>query len=321
MPRNTEVISNCTDFYNLLRNQSQATCKPMECGQSFHSDDENALLDLHRFIFAPGFELSVNQYTVKKDFSLECEPQYNAVELQVVFSLGDGERTKEQNTFLRLYGSDGTSRHCTLNYKSGQYLVVEMIVLLQHLSCYMDISSLTGLCCAEYQITDSNALSGLLPIVHHIVTSYKSGNMLKLFYQAKSLELLSIIIPVLTERRGLICSSCNGFCREDIEAIMQANKIIEDRYGETFSVKQLAAMVYINIDKLKTGYKEVYGTTVHEAVIARKMEIAYQLITNKHASVKDVSLSVGYSNQGHFIDLFRRYYGVTPGELLYNVKK
>ncbi|HWQ76143.1 MAG TPA: AraC family transcriptional regulator [Syntrophomonas sp.] len=316
MPRNAAVISNCTDFYNLLRIQSQATCIPIESGQSFYSDDENALLDLHRFIFAPGFELSINQYTVKRDFSLECEPQYNAVEFQAVFSLADGELNKAPNIFVRLYGSDGTSRNCTLNYKNGKYLVVEMIVLLQHLSCYMDISFLTGLCCAEYQITDSSALTSLLTIVHHMINSYQSGNMLKLFYQAKSLELLSIITPVLAEKRGLICSSCNGLCKEDIHAIMQANKIIEERYSEPFSVKQLAAMVYINMDKLKTGYKEVYGTTVHEAVIARKMEIAYQLITNKHTSVKDVSLSVGYSNQGHFIDLFRRYYGVTPGELL-----
>jgi AraC-like DNA-binding protein len=191
-----------------------------------------------------------------------------------------------------------------------------MTVLLKHLSRYVDIGSLAGLCCTEYKIADADALIGLLPIVHQIINSYQAGNMLKLFYQAKSLELLSIIVPILTEKRRLICSSCNGFCQEDIHAIMQANKIIEERYCETFSVKQLAAMVYINMDKLKTGYKEVYGTTVHEAVIARKMEIAYQLITNKHASVKAASSSVGYSNQGHFIDLFRRYYGVTPGKLL-----
>ncbi|RFZ76262.1 AraC family transcriptional regulator [Lacrimispora amygdalina] len=40
-------------------------------------------------------------------------------------------------------------------------------------------------------------------------------------------------------------------------------------------------------------------------------------------SVKAASLSVGYRNEGHFIDLFRRYYNFTPGELLRtkNVKK
>lgn len=321
MSSNTQVIGNCTDFYNLLRVQSQAEYLPMEFGQSFRSDNERMLLNLSRFIFAPGFELAINHYTVKRDFILECEPQYNAVEFQVVFPLKNGKQNNDSGTFVRIFGCDDTSRHCTLPYKKGEYLAVEMVIFLQHLSCYIDLTALDKLCCQEYKITDSETLSGLFPVVQNMISNYQSGNMTNLFYHAKSLELLSIIIPVLKKKRSLICSPRNGLYREDINAIMLANQIIMERYTETLAVKQLASMVYINTDKLKTGYKEIYGITVHEAVITRKMEMAYQLILNKHASVKDASRSVGYSNQGHFIDLFRRYYGLTPGELLSSINR
>jgi AraC-like DNA-binding protein len=92
--------------------------------------------------------------------------------------------------------------------------------------------------------------------------------------------------------------------------------MIQKRYGEDLTIKKLAEMAYINTDKLKTIYKAIYGTTVHDAVVTRKLEVAYHLISNKHYSVKDTSTSIGYSNQGYFIKLFRQHYGLTPGELL-----
>lgn len=317
-----EVISNCTDFYNLLCCQTKTSCIPAEFGQTFCGDNGNTVFTLYRFMFAPGFELSITKCTVKEDFYLECKPVYRAVEFQTTFELTEGKPNNNPNFILQFNSTDEAPGYCRSGYRKGEYLTVEMIVLLQNLSCYVDVTSFTGMCYTKFQIPDSKA-SVLLSVVNQIIHSCFSGNRQMLYYQAKSLEMLSAIVPILTEKYAMRWSSIiSSFSKEDVYAIMQADKIIKERYAELLPVKELAAMVYININKLKSGYKKLYGMTVHEAVTARKMEIAYRLIINEGCSVKDASLSVGYRNEGHFIELFRRYYNFTPGELQHkNVKK
>ena len=45
------------------------------------------------------------------------------------------------------------------------------------------------------------------------------------------------------------------------------------------------------------------------------MEMAYRLLQSGKYKVKDVVWMVGYTNASHFIDTFKKRYGVTPGEI------
>ena len=54
---------------------------------------------------------------------------------------------------------------------------------------------------------------------------------------------------------------------------------------------------------------------VFEGVVEKRMEMAYRLLQSGKYKVKDVVWMVGYSNTSHFIDVFRKRYGVTPGEI------
>ncbi len=315
---NTSIaaVENFTDFYNILHRDFKAVYMPMEQSQSVTSDNDNINLSVCRYVFAPGFELSISKYHIKNDFFLECEPEYNSIELQAIYET-DNHIANKPDIFMRIFGDDDTTRRCAIHYQKGRYFAVEMAVTLQHLPQYIDVQALMGLRCAEYKLNANPLFSD---VIGQIRNNFQIGNMQKLYYQAKSLELLSFIVSVLEKNSINADKACSRFCSEDIVAIKKAHEIIRDRYDTNLTIKQLASMVYINSDKLKTGYKALYGMTVHEAVISRKMEVAYRLITHEHISVKDTSLQVGYSNQGHFIDLFRRYYGFTPGELLLNMK-
>ncbi len=317
MNTNIATVENFTDFYNMLHRDFEAVYKPMEQSQSVSTNNDNINLSVCRFVFAPGFELSISKYHIKNDFFLECEPQYNSVELQAIYEINNNKFPNKPDIFMRVFGDDNTTRRCAIHYRKGIYYSVEMAVTLQHLPHYIDVQALMGLRCAEYRLTNESLFSD---VIGQIRNNFQMRNTQKLYYQAKSLELLSFIVSVLEKNNVKASTICSRLCTEDILAIKKAHEIIHDRYDTNLSIKQLASMVYINSDKLKTGYKSLYGMSVHEAVISRKMEVAYQFIMNEHMSVKDSSLQVGYSNQGHFIDLFRRYYGFTPGKLLLNAK-
>lgn len=316
---NTHIIAvdNFTDFYKMLHRDFEAVYVPMEQSQSVTTNNQNINLSVCRYVFAPGFELSISKYHIKNDFFLECEPQYNSIELQAIYELDKNKISSQPDILMRVFGDDDTTRHCAIHYQKGRYFSVEMAVTLQHLPHYIDMKALMGLQCAEYRLNNDPLFSD---VMGQIRRNFQIGNIQKLYYQAKSLELLSFIISVLEKNNVNTREVCSRLCAEDIAAIKKAHDIIHDMYGINISIKQLTSMVYINSDKLKNGYKALYGMSVHEAVISRKMEVAYQLIMHEHTSVKDTSLQVGYSNQGHFIDLFRRYYGFTPGEVLLNMK-
>lgn len=313
MNTNTMAVENFTAFYNMLRRDFEASYVPAKQSQSVITDNDNINLSVCRYVFAPGFELSLSNYHIKNDFYLEYEPQYSSVELQAICEMDNNKILDKPNIFMRVFGNDDTARHRVMHYKKGEYFSVEVAITLQYLPRYIDVKALMGLRCAEYVLDNEPIFSD---VARQIYSNFQAGNTQRLYYQAKSLEILSFIVSVLERNSGNTDEVCSHLCTEDITAIKKAHEIIHEMYDSNLSIKQLSDMIYINSDKLKTGYKLLYGMSVHEAVISRKMEVAYQLITHERTSVKDTSLQVGYSNQGHFIDLFRRYYGFTPGELL-----
>lgn len=44
--------------------------------------------------------------------------------------------------------------------------------------------------------------------------------------------------------------------------------------------------------------------------------MAHDLLESGRYKAKDVAWMVGYTNVSHFIDAFRKHYGLTPGECL-----
>ena len=57
---------------------------------------------------------------------------------------------------------------------------------------------------------------------------------------------------------------------------------------------------------------------VNDYVVEKRLEAAIRLLkTGKH-TVQEVTWMVGYSHTGYFIELFRKHYGISPGEMLKN---
>ena len=59
--------------------------------------------------------------------------------------------------------------------------------------------------------------------------------------------------------------------------------------------------------------KEI-GITPGEYLIRLRMEKAADLLLNRLLSVKEVMAMSGYGNRGHFLEHFRRYFGVAPSD-------
>jgi AraC-like DNA-binding protein len=106
----------------------------------------------------------------------------------------------------------------------------------------------------------------------------------------------------------------------DSQKIAKAKEILLRDISDPPVIAELSKMAGINELKLKTGFKELYGTTVCNFVKQRRMEKAKNILESGKASVSEAAWSVGYTNVSYFISVFRSYHGLNPGEFLSKIK-
>ncbi|MXN90700.1 helix-turn-helix domain-containing protein [Flavobacterium sp. Sd200] len=86
-------------------------------------------------------------------------------------------------------------------------------------------------------------------------------------------------------------------------------------YNNPPTIKQLSRIVSLNELKLKTGFKEKFGSTIHEFIIGLRMQSAKKMLANSNP-VNEVSAQLGYKSVSHFITSFKKFYGVTPKQFM-----
>lgn len=134
----------------------------------------------------------------------------------------------------------------------------------------------------------------------------------RIFMESKALELLAAFL----ERIGSGPSDSLPLTRRDVECIHEARRLLLEDVAEPPSVFDLARSVGINQHKLKTGFRAVFGGTVFQTLRTHRMEAARAMLMDTDMTVGTVASMVGYTNMSHFIDAFRKEFGVTPGALL-----
>ena len=96
---------------------------------------------------------------------------------------------------------------------------------------------------------------------------------------------------------------------------MNARELIDNRFLHPLTIAQIAEQCFLSETKLKQGFKSCFNCTIYEYIVEKRMELAYRLLHNEKYKVKDVAWMVGYSNASHFIDAFKKRYGIKPGEI------
>ena len=85
-----------------------------------------------------------------------------------------------------------------------------------------------------------------------------------------------------------------------------------DEMNNPPGLQELAKQVGLNIKKLKSGFKEYYGSPVFTFLLNYKMELAKTLLIEQQFNVNEIASKLGYSTSSHFIAAFKKKYGITP---------
>lgn len=135
-----------------------------------------------------------------------------------------------------------------------------------------------------------------------------------LYFKGKGYELLSLYF---NRPADADVEQCPFLVDEDnVQKIKRAKQIVINRMHEPPTLQALADEIGLSINKLKEGFKQIYGDTVFSFLFDYKMEVARQLLETGSHNVNEVGLKVGYSTASHFIAAFKKKFGTTPKKYL-----
>ncbi len=96
--------------------------------------------------------------------------------------------------------------------------------------------------------------------------------------------------------------------------LLRARDLAHARYADPVDVPALARQAHVSPSHFARSFKQAYGATPHQYLIARRMERAALLLRETDRSVTEVSLDVGFASLGSFSTTFRRWLGVAPSD-------
>ncbi|GEQ84781.1 AraC family transcriptional regulator [Patiriisocius marinistellae] len=156
-------------------------------------------------------------------------------------------------------------------------------------------------------------------VLNQLINFNLHSSIKPLYFKGKAYELLSLYF---NRAENVDVEQCPFLVDEDnVAKIKKAKQIIIARMAEPPTLQELADEIQLSLNKLKEGFKQIYGDPVFTFLFDYKMEVARQLLVSGSHNVNEVGLKVGYSTSSHFIAAFKKKFGTTPKKFVMGLSK
>lgn len=159
---------------------------------------------------------------------------------------------------------------------------------------------------------DANLRVGapLLALGRQMLACPVQGPLKRLYLSAKALELTALALGALQPDSA----SAAGVSRADAERLHHARDLVLANLQDPPALPDLARRAGINVNKLTTGFRQLFGCSVYAFVREQRMAQAHALLAAGEMSVSEAAYACGYTDS-HFTKAFQRRYGVLPSAL------
>ena len=99
-----------------------------------------------------------------------------------------------------------------------------------------------------------------------------------------------------------------------------AIKYVNEHINEKISVKEIAEALFLNYHYLSSCFKNETGISLSSYIQHQKVRRAQKYLAETSFTILEISTFLGYSSQGYFQNIFKKFVGKTPGEYRESLK-
>lgn len=127
-------------------------------------------------------------------------------------------------------------------------------------------------------------------------------------------ELVRLNAQMVLDFTRRVAALKNGI--HDSPLIRRGREYILSHMGEQITTEALSRELGLNRTYLCSLFVQETGMTINRFVTRVKMEEARRLLDITSKSIAQIAGQLGYSTQSYFQKVFKKYWGITPGEYL-----
>lgn len=151
-------------------------------------------------------------------------------------------------------------------------------------------------------------------LIYSFLNKDENGVKDLLLLKRNTLEIISSFVEKLDDNSTQ--KTFTNTSEKDKRKVIRAEYIISNAiFGEFPSIQAIAKEVGISETKLKSDFKEVFGTTMYNYYSIRQMTYAKEMLKKKDVAIKEIAFSLGFTNPSKFSVAFKKVHGYLPSEI------
>ena len=127
------------------------------------------------------------------------------------------------------------------------------------------------------------------------------------------LNIILVEIVRMWKNRGLNLDVSGAAINEDEISLMGILEYMDSHVEDNIRVDALASRCNMSYSHFARRFKEIYGRSCKDQLELLKIEKAEEMLTTTDSSLNEISQNLGFSDCSHFIRVFKKWKGITPG--------
>lgn len=137
-----------------------------------------------------------------------------------------------------------------------------------------------------------------------------TSTRIPLWFKGQGFILVSLFIEAL-----LSLSKTQSVSASDQARLFLIKNHLLEHINQPPTIAQLAKKYGFSASTLTRNFRRVFGSSIHEMLQRERMTLAHEKLLRHEANVTQIATDLGYSNISHFSNIFRKHFGLLPGQV------